>query len=375
MKNTSTEERELHTAQNIINAGTGQSADVEQMCDWFENHPKARNLLTDAELLAGEIASIDPERKERNLARLRTRVRVYKRERMVRWATISVATSAAVVLLCFGIFKYTSMVQPEPELLVASVPVVKDSVPTLIFASGEKMDMTEYAVNKKVIDVVHVAARATDETSSVFNVYKVPRMFTSRLALPDSTIVYLNSDSELSFPSRFSDSVRAVSVRGEAYFEVRHGEVPFVVRANDAEIRVYGTKFNVRAYTEKRVAAVLVEGSIGVEYRGRNVMVRPDELCRVDNINGDISTERVDVSKYIAWTEGMFMFERDRLQDIVSELSRWYGIEIVVEGQTLQNSTITAFFERSVSIDEIMTTIEQTMNVRIIKEEGRYVIR
>lgn len=237
------------------------------------------------------------------------------------------------------------------------------------------MDMTEYAVNKKVIDVVHVTARATDEASSVLNVYKVPRMFTGGLALPDSTIVYLNSDSELSFPSRFSDSVRAVSVRGEAYFEVRHGEVPFVVRANDAEIKVYGTKFNVRAYTEKRVAALLVEGSIGVEYRGCNVMMRPNELCRVDNINGDISTERVDVSKYIAWTEGVFMFERDCLQDIVSELSRWYGIEIVVESQTLQNSTITAFFERSVSIDEIMTTIEQTINVKITKEEGRYVIR
>ena len=56
-------------------------------------------------------------------------------------------------------------------------------------------------------------------------------------------------------------------------------------------------------------------------------------------------------------------------------LSRWYGIEIVVESQTLQNSTITAFFERSVSIDEIMTTIEQTINVKITKEEGRYVIR
>ena len=217
MKNTSTEERELHTAQNIINAGTGQSADVEQMCEWFEKHPKAKNLLTDAELLAGEIASIDPERKERDLALLRTRVRGYKRARMVRWTTISVATSAAMVLLCFGIFKYTGVVQPEPELLVASVPVVKDSVPTLIFASGEKMDMTEYAVNKKVIDVVHVTARATDEASSVLNVYKVPRMFTGGLALPDSTIVYLNSDSELSFPSRFSDSVRAVSVRGGAY--------------------------------------------------------------------------------------------------------------------------------------------------------------
>lgn len=131
--------------------------------------------------VGGEIAAIDPERKERNLVRLRTRVRGYKRVRMVRWTTISVATSAAMVLLCFGIFKYAGVVQPESELLVASVPVVKDSVPTLIFASGEKMDMTEYAVNKKVIDVVHVAARATDETSSVLNVYKVPRMFTSRL--------------------------------------------------------------------------------------------------------------------------------------------------------------------------------------------------
>lgn len=71
----------------------------------------------------------------------------------------------------------------------------------------------------------------------------------------------------------------------------------------------------------------------------------------------------------------MFMFERDRLQDIVSELSRWYGIEIVMENKTLQDRTITAFFERSVPMDEIMTTIEQTINVRITKEEGRYVIR
>ena len=83
MKNTSTEERELHTAQNIINAGTGQSADVEQMCEWFEKHPKARNLLTDAKLLAGEIAAIDPERKKSViLVRLRTRYVGYKRARM-----------------------------------------------------------------------------------------------------------------------------------------------------------------------------------------------------------------------------------------------------------------------------------------------------
>lgn len=375
MKNTRTEERELHVAQNIINAGIGRAADLEQMREWFEKHPEARKILTDAEWLIGEIASIDPERGRCSLASLEKRVRVYKRRRISRIVLISIATSAAVILLCIGIFRYRDMVPFQPAMLAINTPVVKDSVPTLILGSGERMDMTEYAVNKKVVDVVRVAARIPDDFPSVFNVYKVPRMFTSRLALPDSTIVYLNSDSELSFPSRFSDSVRMVSVRGEAYFEVRHDKVPFVVRVNDAEIKVYGTKFNVKAYAGNGLAAVLVEGSIGVEYQGRNVIMHPGELCSVDHASGNVSSRQVDVNKYIAWTEGMFMFERDRLRDIVAELSRWYGIDIVIENRDLSECTITAFFERTSPLDEIITTIEQAINVKITKEEGRYVIK
>ena len=71
----------------------------------------------------------------------------------------------------------------------------------------------------------------------------------------------------------------------------------------------------------------------------------------------------------------MFMFERDRLRDIVAELSRWYGIDIVIENRDLSECTITAFFERTSPLDEIITTIEQAINVKITKEEGRYVIK
>ena len=366
MKNTSTEERELHTAQNIINAGTGQSADVEQMCEWFEKHPKARNLLTDAKLLAGEIAAIDPERKKRNLVRLRTRVRGYKRARMVRWTTISVATSAAMVLLCFGIFEYAGVVQPEPELLIASVPVVKDSVPTLIFASGEKMDMTEYAVNKKVIDVVHVAARATDETSSVLNVYKVPRMFTSRLALPDSTIVYLNSDSELSFPSRFSDSVRAVSVRGEAYFEVtKDPKRPFLVEMEGVEVRVYGTSFNINTHQKGNIQTVLVKGSIGVKVlaSGMESVITPGQMAEFKQGNAKVDVKDVNVAVYTDWKDGIFRFENQRLEDILTVLSNWYDVDVFYQTVSVKELHFSGYMERYKDVSVILEAITLSTGV------------
>ena len=374
MKNTGTEERELHTAQNIINAGTGQSADVEQMCEWFEKHPKARKLLTDAELLAGEIATIDPERKERNLARLRTRVRGYKRARMVRWATISVATSAAMVLLCFGIFKYIGVVQPEPELLVASVPVVKDSVPTLIFASGEKMDMTEYAVNKKVIDVVHVVARATDETSSVLNVYKVPRMFTSRLALPDSTIVYLNSDSELRFPTSFTGDERRVYLKGEAFFDVvKDSGKQFVVALPEGDIKVYGTRFCITDYGNKPMSAVLTRGSIGFTTTGgEEVRLKPADRLTYEATEGVLKVEQVDTTLYMSWINKMFVFKGQPLGEIMETLSRWYDLDCVFASEDLKQVRLSGRLNRYQNIQVLLKTYEGIAGLRF-EIEGRQV--
>lgn len=151
MKNTRTEERELHVAAKYNKCGDWSSGDLEQMREWFEKHPEARKILTDAEWLIGEIASIDPERGRCSLASLEKRVRVYKRRRISRIVLISIATSAAVILLCIGIFRYRDMVPFQPAMLAINTPVVKDSVPTLILGSGERMDMTEYAVNKKVV--------------------------------------------------------------------------------------------------------------------------------------------------------------------------------------------------------------------------------
>ena len=79
----------------------------------------------------------------------------------------------------------------------------------------------------------------------------------------------MNAGSELRFPNEFRDSLREVEFSGEAYFEVKKSGKPFVVKAGNTRVRVYGTRFNL-FYCEKLALseAALVEGSIGMTANG-----------------------------------------------------------------------------------------------------------
>jgi len=85
------------------------------------------------------------------------------------------------------------------------------------------------------------------------------------MKLPDGSIVWLNADSKLSYSESFSRKNRNVRLEGEGYFEVEYGEHPFVVRTDSTQIKVLGTKFNVKNYDDENYIRVsLLEGSIAL---------------------------------------------------------------------------------------------------------------
>ena len=78
---------------------------------------------------------------------------------------------------------------------------------------------------------------------------RVPRGTTYQLTLPDGTEVWLNSDSELTFPDHFTGRERRVNLVGEGYFKVtKDKEHPFRIKAPNFTVTVLGTEFNIRAY-------------------------------------------------------------------------------------------------------------------------------
>lgn len=154
--------------------------------------------------------------------------------------------------------------------------------------------------------------------------------------LADGTRVWVNSFSDLEFPSQFVGKERRVRLTGEAYFEVsRDTAKPFIVEVGGKEIKVLGTSFNINDYDGKFVTT-LVTGRVGVYEDEQEYILEPSMQIQI--ANGDVALSNVDTREFIAWKEGWFVFKKRRLQDVLDILSRWYDVAVFY-----QNSRVAEF--------------------------------
>lgn len=176
----------------------------------------------------------------------------------------------------------------------------------------------------------------------------IPKGSTYRVTLPDGTKVWLNAASTLTYPGRFSDNERTVELAGEAYFEVSEvrapvqgasaksgpsRKVPFIVRTRNQSVEVLGTQFNIAAYADETVArTTLVEGSVrvGATLNTTSTVLKPGQQSVVSG--RQISVAEVDVAVYTGWKEGYFTFNGTELREAMRQLSRWYDVDVIYEG-------------------------------------------
>ncbi|MGV3766827.1 MAG: FecR family protein [Chitinophagaceae bacterium] len=175
---------------------------------------------------------------------------------------------------------------------------------------------------------------------TAFNTVSTPRGRQFQLILPDGSKVWLNAESSIRYPIAFVGKSRKVSVSGEAYFEVvKNPRMPFLVDVNGAgEIEVFGTHFNVNAYSnENGIYTTLLEGSISFstnEKQKRSVMLKPLQQAALVNVvdgkgaNGISVIQNVDVEKVVAWKNGVFNFNEVGFETAMRQLERWYDIQV-----------------------------------------------
>ena len=203
-----------------------------------------------------------------------------------------------------------------------------------------------------------------------YNEIWIPRGGEYKLVLPDGTIVWLNAESSLRFPTSFTDNERKVYAKGELYFDVKHDEVkPFIVDVERGyTIRVLGTEFNLRAYDDSPVVTTLVEGCVQVWSASDSVLLSPGQQALEMSGNHGIEVLDVDVVPYVAWHEGKFHFVRTPLKDIMEELARWYDVEVVFENPTVREECFTIEMQRFDDFNKVLRLIERTGMVTISVE-------
>lgn len=195
-------------------------------------------------------------------------------------------------------------------------------------------------------------------------VLEIPRGGEFTLVLPDGTKVWLNAESRLEYPASFKDGQRAVSLEGEAYFDVTpDSERPFLVHTPRSTIRVYGTAFNVNAYPlDSREKMTLERGKIGVMVEGREHILKPDQqlILKQDN---EVRIVEVDARKQGVWRTGSFLFEEERLEDVMGQLSRWYDVEVFFADPEARELHFSGELNRYENISRILEMIELTTHV------------
>lgn len=152
------------------------------------------------------------------------------------------------------------------------------------------------------------------------------------VTLPDGTLVWLNSNSKLSYPDQFERNTRIVRLEGEGYFEVEpNKEAPFYVETTDMTVKVLGTHFDVKNYDQKNMfETILLSGKVEVQMKKNRekLVLLPNEKLSFDKQTNTYDVEQVDAEEYTLWTADKLIFEDEKLATIIRKMERWYGISI-----------------------------------------------
>ena len=210
-----------------------------------------------------------------------------------------------------------------------------------------------------------------------YNTLDVPRGGEFRVVLSDGTVVHVNSGSRLTYPEVFAADQRRVVLSGEAYFEVaKDADRPFYVETEEVKIEVYGTQFNVNTLKEQTVQTVLVKGKIGISPRqgGMQQVMMPGQLASYDRRKQAITLKNVDVKPYVAWKDGVFYFEDQSLEEILSTLSLWYDVEVFYQNQGMKDLHFTGHLRRYEEITTILEAITEAIGVKFSLEKNVVIV-
>lgn len=306
------------------------------------------------------LASID-ERKSKKIAV----------NRMLKYAAIviGVLTVGILLTLFVGNPSEATIVQTEQQDSDAQEQI------TITLADGSQQVITQDGSTQLLDKNGRAIAQKQDKgldfsgtpessgTNLVFNEIYVPYGQTFTLTLSDGTKVWLNAGTSLRFPQFLNTSTqnRVVYLNGEAYFDVaKDKDRPFIVNAENLDIEVLGTQFNVSAYkSDGEIATTLVEGSVSV-YENSNpdtkVLLSPSYQASFVKENGSITRNKVDTRIYTGWMENLLIIDNLSFAQILDKLERSHNVSIINNATHLEGEIFNGEFENE-SISSILGTI------------------
>lgn len=193
---------------------------------------------------------------------------------------------------------------------------------------------------------------------------------TTTVHLPDGSIVHLNSESKLSYPSFFDKDKRRVTLQGEAFFEVqKNPEHGFVISTpHETKIEVLGTSFNVEAFEKDAfVATTLIEGKVRFDYMKNQhpttVLMKPGQKLTYDSSSSRIQLIETNGTSEIAWKDGKIIFQATPLPEALRMLEKRFNVTFVLSNDRLRQEAFTGSFTHQ-RLERILEIFKISSNIK-----------
>lgn len=299
--------------------------------------------------------------------------RIKKRRQLRRRMAWSAVAAGVACLVGVALLLVPERQVELPVVEVRNEVVVPGSTKaTLRLAGGETVDIrgdSMQITRKGKSHILYAGGKLTYAKKEkvaelVYNELEVPVAGECSLVLDDGTQVWVNADSRLKYPVQFVGEERKVFLEGEAYFIVAKDSLPFVVSTSRGDIRVLGTTFNVKSYDEEvAMQATLVEGKVLVAQGQKEMELAPGEQGTVTDA-GIMAKRAVDVDEFVGWRKGIYVFKKQPLEDIMRDLSRWYGVSVFFQNEGLKQVSFTGNLKRYDNINEFLDVLQRTGDVK-----------
>lgn len=304
-------------------------------------------------------------------------------EKVLRLSYYKIASiAAAITVAVFGIWFFFAAIPGSDTTRTTGIKYKDDVLPgkntaTLTLANGKSIQLSDAkdgviidASSLKYDDGTAIESGSIQESNSL--AATTPRGGNYQVTLPDGSRVWMNADSKLIFPAKFSGKSREVSLEGEAYFEVAKDRIhPFIVKSRSQRVEVLGTHFNINSYADEvAIKTTLLEGAVKVsDKNGSEAILKPGEAA----INkGNVSVEEVNTAEAVAWKDGNIAFREKTLEGIMRELSRWYDISVVYAADAPTDVTFTGVVSKTRNLSSVLEGMQTTGSVKF-KIDGKTV--
>ncbi len=244
---------------------------------------------------------------------------------------------------------------------------------SIVLGTGIEKDIHSFKgtiFTKDSVDVIRYFDNRVTEVQ--FNKLSVPKGGEYKLVLADGTKVWLNSETKVRYPTRFTGDVRNIYLlSGEIFLEVAEDkEKPFIVNGNNYQVEVLGTGFNIRDYQDEfNCTTTLLHGSVKVKNINtlECIVIQPNQQVKIKK-EGSMSVLNVNARQSIGWINGVLYYNNASLEQILKDLSRWYSFDYEFEDAGIAELKFAGGISRYNDIEQVIDVITSTNKLNVTIE-------